>query len=111
MSAETFLELREKMDLLDKALLEIKPRGVELAQAECNYKTALAAKMLELRAEGMPATITPDLARGDAHVAELRLKRDVAEALYKSAYEGINILKLSIKILESEIDREYRSNK
>lgn len=109
MSAETYIELREKMAMLDKALREIKPRGVEFAEAEKDYRAALAAKILELRDDKYPVTITPDLARGDPHVSELRFKRDCAEALYKAAYEGINILKLSIKILESEIDREFRS--
>lgn len=108
MSAETYVELREKMAMLDKALREIKPRGVELAEAEKDYRAALAAKILELRADKYPVTITPDLARGDPNVSELRFKRDCASALYKAAFEGINILKLSIKILESEIDRDFR---
>lgn len=40
-------------------------------------------------------------------VAEARFKRDVAEAIYKANQEAINTLKLEIRLIESQIQREY----
>lgn len=53
------------------------------------YQTALAQKILELRAAGQAATLCADLARGDAHVAELRFKKDVAEGVMEAAKSAI----------------------
>lgn len=50
------------------------------AEAERAYRKALAVKIVELRSE-WPATVCADLARGDAHVADLRYARDVAEGV------------------------------
>ena len=40
-------------------------------------------------------------------MAEKRFKRDVSEAMYKTALENINVLKLQIKILENQLEREW----
>ena len=42
--------------------------------------------MLRLRAEGVPVTIISDLCRGNEKIADLKLKRDIAETLYESKY-------------------------
>lgn len=57
------------------------------AEAERAYRVALALKITELRAEGWPATVCADLARGDKNVARLRRERDISEGL-KDAAEG-----------------------
>ena len=44
---------------------------------------------------------------GIPSIAELRFKRDSAEAVYKANQEAINSTKLQIRILESQIEREY----
>lgn len=53
------------------------------------YQTALASKILELRASGTAATICSDLARGDKHVAELRFRKDVAEGMKEAASSAV----------------------
>jgi hypothetical protein len=53
------------------------------------YQTALAQRILELRAEGVAATICPDLARGDKHVADLRFQKDVAEGVMEAARSAV----------------------
>lgn len=57
-------------------------------EAEKNYRRALAVKIVELRADGLPATVCADLARGDDDVSELRLKRDVAEGVKEAALQA-----------------------
>lgn len=58
------------------------------AQAEEAYRVALATRIVELRAEGMAATLCADLARGDRDVAELRRKRDIAEGVKEAAAQA-----------------------
>jgi len=53
------------------------------------YQTALAQKILELRADAVPATVCSDLARGDKHVADLRFKKDVAEGMKEAASSAV----------------------
>lgn len=100
-------DIQYRLDLLDVAVKEIGARGKAYAEAESAYRTALATEILRLRERGEKVTITPDLARGNPHVAALKLERDCAEALYKAALEAINVGKLRIKILESQLQREW----
>lgn len=103
------LEIREKMRLLDAANGAFPKRGTELAQAEYDYKVALSKEMLLERDRGTPVTILSDVCRGRPHIAELRRKRDIAEALYKSAGEAINNYKMQIRVLDAQIGREWSS--
>ena len=100
-------ELRQALRDMDRAVEEIKPRGIALSEAEATYRKALAKKILQLRDEGRPVSIVGDLARGDEEVSLLRLKRDAAEVLYKSAFEAVNATKLHVRIIENQIRMEW----
>lgn len=101
------LELGAKTALLDKAVTQLGIRGRNYAQAEHDYKVALSKRILEHRAEGMPVTIISDVCRGEPEIARLRLERDIAEVVYKSALEAINSYKLQIRILDAQVEREW----
>lgn len=83
-------------------------RGSKYAQAECDYRMALSAEILRRRDAGMPVTIISDVCRGLPSIARLRLQKDIAEAEYKAATEAINVQKVQIRVLENQIDREFR---
>jgi hypothetical protein len=100
-------ELSIKTKSLDTALNEFGKRGRVWAQAEMDYRIALAEKILIERDKGTPVTIISDICRGDRKTAKLKFERDIAETVYKSAMEAINTYKLQIKVLENQIDREY----
>lgn len=100
-------EVWDKANLLEKALSESAKRGKLAAEAEQKYRTALAGKILTLKAAGFPATLIGDLARGDEAVAQLKLERDCAEAVYDSAKEAINVYKKEIDVLREQIEREW----
>ena len=53
----------------------------EYALAEKLYRVELAKRIVELIAEGKPATVAKDLARGDKRVSDLGYNRDVAEGM------------------------------
>lgn len=81
--------------------------GIKAARAERAYREALAKAMLARRADGMPATLTPDVARGD--VAALKEERDCTAAVFDADREVINTCKTVIRVTEAMIDREWRS--
>lgn len=89
---------------LNNAIKELRVRGQVKAKAERDYRVALAKKMLELRAEGTPVTIISDLCRGNEKIAELKMKRDIAESLYNSNMQAIYNYKLNIDIIQNQIN-------
>lgn len=44
---------------------------------------------------------------GIPKIAELRFKRDVAEAVYKANLESINSIKLQLRLLDAQLTREW----
>lgn len=108
---DLYSELQEKQNLLNMTISEIKKRGKELAQAEHDYRVALAQKIMLERADGQPVTIISDICRGDEKVANLKLQRDIADSMYTSVLEAVNVLKLNVKIIENQLEREYGQTK
>jgi len=104
---DLYLEMQEKVDLLNQALRELGRRGRTYAQAEHDYKVELSKEILVQRDNKIPVTIISDICRGTPRIAKLRFERDVAEVTYKAAMEAINSYKLQIRILEGQISREY----
>ena len=97
----------EKTTLLDSAIRQLGKRGEAYAEAEREYRVAYAKRILEERDKGTPVTIISDLCKGDYEIATLRFKRDCAEVVYKSAAEAINSYKLQIRIMDSQLTREW----
>lgn len=86
--------------------------GRELAEAERDYKITLRQEALKLRSEkGMPVTLISQIIFGVPEVADKRFKRDVAETMYKTAQENINSLKLQIRLLDAQLQREWGNSK
>ena len=104
---EELQKLEELNNLLTSALSEYKKRGQEYAKAYKNYRMLLSQELLKLKAEGMPVTIAYDIARGTEQVANAKEQEIITECLYKSCQEAINVYKLKIKILQSQIDNDY----
>jgi hypothetical protein len=104
---DLFLELREKQQCLETALGELGKRGRAKAEAERNYRVALAKIILIERNNGTPVTIISDICRGDKEIAKLKFERDVADVMYSAAMEAIQTYKLGIRMLDSQIDREW----
>ena len=54
-----------------------------------------------------PVTIISDVCRGSAEIAGLRFERDCAEVFYKSAQEAVNSMKLQLRLLDNQLEREW----
>lgn len=105
---DLYMELQGKVSMLDKALQQLGARGRTYAKSEQDYRIALAEKILIEREKGTPVTIISDICRGDRKIAGLKFDRDVAETVYKAAMEACNVYKIQVRVLENQIDREYR---
>lgn len=113
--AEEYELLNELNMLCDKLTItgrQLKKYGNEKAEAERDYKIALRQEALKLRAEKrMPVTLIQQVVYGVPEVAEKRFKRDVAETMWATCMESINVLKLKIRILDAQISREWGNAK
>jgi hypothetical protein len=93
---------------LDISVKQLRISGTEYAQAEKNYKVKLRQEALKLRAdENMPVTLINQIIYGVQEVANLRFERDVKEAVYEANKEAINSIKLKLRILEGQLNREW----
>lgn len=104
---DLYIELQQKTAQLDMSIKVLKQNGTALAEAEKNYKVLLRSECLKLRDEGMAVGMIDKVCYGIPSVAEARFKRDVAEAVYKANQEAINSLKLQMRLIESQLQREW----
>ena len=103
-------ELQAKTQQLDISIKQLRTSGTEYAKAEREYKVLLRQECLKLRDEGMAIGMIDKVCYGIPSVAEARFKRDVAEAVYKANLEAINSIKLQMRLLENQLQREWTQN-
>lgn len=108
---ELYEELQNKVQQLETCIKSLRTNGTAYAQAEKDYKILLRSECLTLRDGGMAIGMIDKTCYGIPSVAEARFKRDVAETVYKANMEAINSLKLQIRLIEAQIDREWSSTK
>ena len=101
-------DLQALSDALTAAIHSMAKYGKEYAEAEKAYKVRLTQETLKLRDAGMPVTIIDKVVMGV--VADERCKRDIAESFYKTSQENINAIKLRIRVLDNQINREWGNN-
>lgn len=104
---DLILELQAKTKQLEKAVAELRINGTELAKAERDYKVLLRQECLKLRDEGMAIGMIDKVCYGIPSVAEARFKRDVAKITYDANQDFINSIKLQLRLIESQIQRDY----
>lgn len=108
---DLYSELQVQVDLLQKSLEKLKETGRNYATAEKEYKVLLRQEILKMRDNGEAIGVITLTCYGIPSVAEARFKRDVAESLYKANQEAIQTYKLKIRLIESQIQREYTSTR
>ena len=106
-----FNELQTKTKDLEISIKTLRQSGTNYAQAEKDYKVLLRQECLKLRDEGMAIGMIDKTCYGIPSVAEARFKRDVKEAIYNANQEAINSIKLQMRIIEGQLNREWNSVK
>lgn len=100
-------EIQYKIKLLDESIDDLSKTGRAYAEAYANYRMALAKELLKLKDEGYAITLAGDIARGKPEIARLKFQEISKEAVYKANLEAINATKLTIKVLQEQINKEY----
>ena len=95
----TIQMLHEATQRISEASKQIFKLSKAKAEAERAYRTALSQEIMKLRAEGVQATLIPDLARGA--VAELKFERDYATEMHRAAIASMESLRVEINALQS----------
>ena len=109
---DLFNDLQELTRKLNTSINLLAKYGKELAETERDYKICLRQEALKLRTEkDMPVTLIQQVVYGIPEVADKRFKRDVAESMYQTAQENINSIKLQMRIMESQIQREWTNTR
>ena len=108
---ELYNELNNLIQQLNNSLKQLRTNGTKYAEAEKEYKIAVNKKALELRSQDIPVTLINQVIYGYPDIAQLRFLRDSAEVIYKANQEAINTLKLQIRIVESQLEREWSVEK
>lgn len=103
-------ELQAKIKDLEISVKELRKSGTNYAKAERDYKILLRTECLKLRDEGMAIGMIDKTCYGIPGVAEARFKRDVARTVYEANIDAIQSIKLQIRILDAQIQREYGTN-
>lgn len=97
---------------LNISIKKLRETGTDFAEAERDYKIKLRQEALKLRAEkNMPVTLIQQVVYGVPEVADKRFKRDVKEAIYQANQEAINSIKLQIRVIEGQLNREWNHSK
>ena len=104
---DLYEEEQAKKKQLDASIRQLRRNGTEYAEAERAYKILLRTECLKMRDEGMAIGMIQLVCYGIPSVAEARFRRDVAKTVYEANQEAINSLKLQLRLIEAQIQREW----
>ena len=102
-------ELNKKLSQLDYSIKTLPNTGSDYAKAYTEYRIALAEELIKLKNEGYAITLAGDIARGKREIAQLKFKEISSEAIYKANLESINAIKLQLKIIQEQINKEWNN--
>lgn len=107
---DLYTELQKKTNELTVSIKQLRISGTEYAKAERDYKVLLRQECLKLRDEGMAIGMIDKTCYGIPKVADARFKRDVAETVWTANKEAINSVKLQMRLIEAQLEREWGTN-
>lgn len=104
---DLYEELQAKTRQLDASIKQLRKNGTEYAQKERDYKVLLRTECLKLKEDGMAIGMIDKTCYGIPSVAEARFQRDIAKVVYEANQEAIQAIKLQMRLIESQIQREW----
>ena len=104
---DLFNQIQDKILQLSNTVKFLIKKGTNKAESEKNYRMALQQEILIQRDNKVPVTIINDICRGKPKIADLKLKRDIADVMYQTTLESIYATKLELRILENQLEREW----
>lgn len=107
---DLYNQLAALIEQLNISIRSLRKTGQEYAEAERDYRMALSEEILTMEGDGRPVTNIYNIARGKKKVAEAKYKQIATEAVYKANMEAIQGIKLQIRVVQAQIDKEYGAN-
>jgi len=92
-------ELYTASQRLDKASKQIFEISKQNAEAEREYRKALAQEIILLKSSGLQTGLILDVAKGN--ISDYLYKRDICEGLYMSSKESIRAIETQISALQT----------
>lgn len=108
-SIPLWVRIEEAMRLLDTALREAKSRGRVMVEKEARYYSAKAQESFDMLEAGFTNTYIQTVIKGRPKVAKAMSEYHEAEVLYKNANEALQVVKLKLRVLEAEMEREWNN--
>ena len=99
--------LNSKIQDLNVSVKKLRHTGEDYAKAYTNYRIALAKELVILKDEGYAITLAGDIARGKPEIARLKFEEISKEAIFLANKEAVNSIKLQIKIIQEQLNKEY----
>ncbi len=110
-SVPLWIRIEECIRLIDIALKEAKLRGTVMVEKELAYYSAKADASYRMLQEGFANTYIQTVIKGVEGVNEAMGEYHKAEVLYRNANEAIQALKLKLRVLENEQQRDWEQSK
>lgn len=104
---DLFGELHQAQEYAHAAIKQLEPTARAKGEAEVAFWAALRNEILRLRAEGQPASVVKDLARGNERVGLLWVRFCSADGIHRATSEEIMLRKKDIDVLRDAIAREW----
>lgn len=102
-------ELDKKSKALDTSVKQLRKSAYDYAKARHDYRVAIATETLKMRDAGMKVTVISDVVRGMPSIAKLGMDEIVTKAIYEANIESIQAIKLQIRLLDAQLEREFHS--
>jgi len=104
---DLYEEMMAKIKQLEYSVKQLRTLGTAYAASERDYKVLLRQEVLKMRDAGQAVGVIELTCYGIPSVAEARFKRDAALTIYEACKEAIQSLKLQIRIIEGQLEREW----
>ena len=103
-------QIQQTREELKLTLEESKQLGIKWVAHKAKYESVKARRALDLKGQGMAATVIDKVLKGDPDVNEAMYDMDVAEVEYRNAVEAINVLKKDYDFLREQYQREWNES-
>ena len=104
---DLYREIIKSLEELDITISILSKAGQDYGKAFTDYRIALSEELVKLKQEGYAISLAENIARGKPNIAKLKYEEIYKEAIYKANLEKINAIKLRIKVLTNQYDKEW----
>ena len=107
MENDLYQEIQQKTKELAVSIKQLRKSGAAFAEAERDYKILLRTEALKLREQNMAVGMIDKVVLGIPEVAQARFNRDIKETVYEANKEAIQAIKLQLRLLDAQLQREW----